>query len=290
MAGNIKINIDTSLYRMPTQNDIAEAKDYILKREENARILQEQIDEILADVAEKVVIICYKYNVDAKNFSISSTYNEQMMEEITEVMDEAEEEILSLINRYSTRCTEDRNRISILAAWIALLGKGSRKLQDTLYGYMYKFLKDIEASVAAFRYSNVKLADAIAKIRTNLHTIYTMPEIRKAFLRAEEFMATYIRSRGVQYGGVGLSNNGSTNVTNMAKITLQMAWMREQGMEFEEKGAVGYWQGRGSLYNCDVCDEETGFHPDIAEIYEKSYPHPHCQCWRVPVFTKDVSL
>lgn len=290
MAGNIKINIDTSLYRMPTQNDIAEAKDYILKREENARILESKIDDLLADAAERITVICYKYQFNEKRFTIARGFNEQMMDEIAEVMDKLEADIMSLVYDYSLSVTDDEKHRNALAAWIALLGRGNRNFQDTLDGYLYKFMKDMEAAIAALRYANISMADAITKLKSNLHSIYTLPEVIAAFKESGKFNATFIRSKGIQPGGVGLSNNGSTNVTNMAKITLQMAWMREQGMEFEEKGAVGYWQGRGSLYNCDVCDEETGFHPDIAEIYEKSYPHPHCQCWRVPVFTKDVSL
>lgn len=287
MAETIKLRLDTSKYALPTEDEILAAKQFVLRREDNARTLQERIDEILADAAERIVIICYNYGIDPKKFSISSSYNEQMMGEISDVMDEIEQSILSLIYEYSTRADNDRGHINAVAAWMATLGRGKKNLQETLDDYLFKTMKDFEAAIAALRYNGVKVADAVDKVKANLHSIYTMPEVRKAFERADEFSVTYIRSRGVQYGGVGLSNNGSTNVTNMAKITLQMAWSRIQALQFMEKGAVGYMQIRGSLYNCDVCDDEVGFHPDVNEILTKSMPHPHCQCIRVPIFRID---
>lgn len=284
MADSIKIRLDTSQYELPTQEDITSAKQFILRRNNYARLLESKIDGLLAEAAQEVVTICYKYDVDPNDFYISSQYNEQMMEEISDVMDDIESEILDLIYEYSTLCTSDKDHINSLAAWIALLGRGNRNLQDTLDGYLYKTMKDWEAAIAAMRYAEMQMADAVTKIKSNLHHIYTMPEVQAAFRHAQDFNATYIRSRGVQQGGVGLSNNGSTNVTNMAKTTLQMAWMREQGIEFAENGAAGYYQLRGSSYPCAICDDEVGFHEGIEGIETDPLPHPHCCCYRIPIY------
>lgn len=290
MAQQIKIKLDTSKYKVPTQEDIAAAKRFINLREEYAGVLGERIDAIIADGAERIVTICYQYNADPKTLYFSSAFNSDMMSEISEVMDDIEGRILSLIYEYSTRVTDDRDRISILAAWMALLGKGGNNLQDTLDGYLYKMMKDWEAAIAALRYHGVPLADAINIVKSHMHSIYTIPQVVATFKRWREFAATYIRSRGIQYGAVGISNNGSTNVVNMGKITLQMTWMHNQGLDFKEQGAVGYLQLRGSNYNCDICDSESGFYPDIEEIFTKAYPHPNCMCFRVPVFSKEDIL
>ena len=242
------------------------------------------MDDCLEDAAQKIVSICYKYDVDPKEFAINSKYNEKMMDEIAEVMDELEADIMSLIYDYSLRVTDDEKHRNLLAAWIALLGRGNNNLQDTLDGYLYKTMKDWEAAIAALRFANVAMADAVTKVKSNLHSIYTLPEVTAAFKHADDFNATYIQSHGVMAGGVGLSNNGSTNVTNMARLTLQMAWMREQGIEFDESGAAGYYQFRGSAYPCSVCDDEVGFHKGLEDLYTKPYPHPHCCCYRIPIF------
>lgn len=284
MAESIKIRLDESRYIPPTQDDIREAKQYVLRREDNARQLRDSVDEVLSNLAEDIVTCCYKYNVDPYTFTISSSYNEDMMAEISGFMDDAELEILDLIYDYSTRATKDNDHIAALIAWLATLGRGNRNLQDTLDGYLYKTMKDFEAAIAAMRFMGVKLSDAVTKLKTYMHSVYTMPEVLTAFRRRQNFNAAYIRLGGVQPGAVGLSNNGSTNVTNMATITSQMAWMREQGVQMRESGASGYYQLRGSTFNCDLCDDEVGFHPNLDEIETAPYPHPHCKCYRVPVY------
>lgn len=284
MAESIKIRLDESRYIPPTQDDIREAKQYVLRREDNARQLRDSVDEVLSNLAEDIVTCCYKYNVDPYTFTISSSYNDDMMAEISDFMDDAESEILDLIYDYSTRATKDNDHITALIAWLATLGRGNRNLQDTLDGYLYKTMKDFEAAIAAMRFMGVKLSDAVTKLKTYMHSVYTMPEVLTAFRRRQNFNAAYIRLGGVQPGAVGLSNNGSTNVTNMATITSQMAWMREQGIQMRESGASGYYQLRGSTFNCDLCDDEVGFHPNLDEIETAPYPHPHCKCYRVPIY------
>lgn len=280
----VVIKLDTKKYQAPSQQDIDAAKQFILQREENARMLEDKIDELLADAAEEIVIICYRYDVDPQKLYIASGFNEQMMNEIAEVMDELEEEILALMQEYATRSTKDRDRINALLLWMASLGRGNRNLRDTLEGYLYKFMKDLEAAIAALRFADATMADAVTKVKTNLHTIYTMPEVMAAFKNASEFAATYIQSRGVQKGGVGLSNNGSTNVTNMARLTLQMVWMRSRRLEMEEDGAAGFYVLRGSNYPCDYCDSKVGFHPMTDIDYFPPF-HGHCCCYVVPIFT-----
>lgn len=286
MAQPIKIKLDTSRYKVPTQEDIAAAKRFINLREQYAGVLGERIDAIIADGAERIVTICYQYNADPKTLYFSSAFNSDMMSEISEVMDDIEDGVLSLIYEYSTRVTDDRDRISILAAWMALLGKGGNNLQDTLDGYLYKMMKDWEAAIAAMRYHGVPLADAINIVKSHLHSIYTIPQVVATFKRWQEFAATYIRSRGIQYGAVGISNNGSTNVVNMAKITLQLTWKRNQQLDFEEDDTIaGYVVLRGSNYNCDPCDENATFHP-IDDIGGYPPVHPHCLCFAVPIHSK----
>lgn len=288
MSDTIKISLDTSQYRLPTQEEITSGKQFVLRREEYARVLVAKIDDCLANAAQEIVTICYKYNVDPQKFAINSQYNEQMMDEIAEVMDNLEEEIMDYIYEYSLSVldgSEDEKR-NILAAWIALLGRGNRNLQDTLDGYLYKTMKDWEAAIAALRFANIAMATAVTKVKAHLHSIYTMPEVRATFANADDFNATFIRSRGVHQGGVGVSNNGSINVTNMAKLTLQMAWMKEKSLEQEEDGAAGYYVLRGSSYPCETCDSMVGFHK-MDDI--EGYPpyHGHCCCYVIPIYGID---
>lgn len=284
MASNITIKIDTARYQSPTEDDILEAKNYVIRRESMAMVLTDKIDEVLKDLAEKVVTICYRYNVNPKTFTITSSYNADMMAEISAEMDDAEEHIMALIDEYATLCEDDEQRKRLLWVWIASLGRSSRNLSDTLENYMYKFMRDIEAAVAALRYANKDMATAITTVKTYLHQIYNIPEVRATFSRSTIFNAIYIRSKGINPGGVGLSNNGSTNITNMAKITLEMAWMRALRQSYEQRdGIAGYYVIRGSDYPCDLCDSKCYFHP-ISDTDGFPPYHGNCCCVAIPIF------
>ena len=281
------IKLDTSQYIAPSQEEVNAAKAFVERRDQFAVLLQERIDEILAETAQRIVETCYRYGIEPKTFRISNDYNEDMMSEIADIMEETEQRIIDLIYEYSTRVTDDRDRISVLAAWMALLGKGNRNLQDTLHGYMYKTLRDWEAAIAAMGAAGLTSAQAITRIKTYLHQIYNMPEVKEAFKHWQDFQAMYIRSRGIQYGAVGISNNGSTNVVNMGRYTLQLTWKHNLELDFEEEDGIGgFIVERGSTYNCSFCDSYVGFHK-MDELDALPLFHPHCQCIAIPVYNKN---
>jgi len=288
MADSIKITLDTRKYKAPTEDDIRQAKQYILDREDCAIALGERIDEILSDAAVRVVTICYKYGVDPKDLIFSYAFNKDMMDEIEAVMDEIEEEIYDLILEYATRSTRDRSILPLLVAWIISLGRGNKNLHETLEGYLYKTMMDWETAIAAMMYMGVPLSDAVVKIRMYLHDIYSMPEVLTAMRRRQDFSATYIRMGGVQQGAVGISNNGSTNVVNMGKITVQMAWMKAYMQEMDDDDEIAGWYIlRGSDYQCRSCDAVVGFHT-FDEGITLIPRHPHCKCYCVPILKNQV--
>lgn len=287
MAEPIRIKLDTTKYKTPAEEDVRAAKQYILQREAHAELLAGEVDEFLEDAARSIVTICYRYGIEPRQFVISSTYNRDMMDEIASVMDELEENILSVLERHATACTDDVKRKRVLWAWVLLLGKKGKDLRNTLEGYLSKFLKDLEAALAAMSYNGRSQTESIWLVRKYLHDIYGMPDVVASFQHKEDFAATYILSGGVQKGAVGLSNNGSTNVVNMSRITTQMTWMKEQGEDFKNRGAIGYYQLRGSDFDCPMCDDEVGFYPDLKGISEHPYVHPHCKCYRIPIFSKE---
>ena len=287
MSNKVTIKLDTSKYQTPTQDDLEQAKDYVKQRNAYANVLESKIDTLLAQAAKDITNICYKYNIEAEDFRI--TANDDMFNEVSEVMDELEEEILKLIEEYSTACSKDRDRIKALIAFIITLGRQNRNLRGTLENYLNRYLYDLEALIASMKLAKYGSAEAVTKIVSNLHNVYSMPEVRKAMSIASSMSAMYIQSKGIHYDfetgrpTVGLSINGATNVTNMAKITLSIAWMRNQLLDFIENGAAGYYQLRGSNYPCKHCDDEVGFHPGIENI-SSPLPHPHCMCYRIPIF------
>lgn len=285
MPGTLKISLDTTKYRKPTEAEIKQAKDYVLRMSEYSDLLGDKVMDVLHEAAERIVRICYKYNIRPKDFQFSA--NEQMRREVYQVMDEAEEEILAMIEEWAAKCTENDSDRKLLLAWILLLGRNGKGLASTLEDKMRQFLYDLEAQIAAQKMSGHNQAKAVQRVLATLTSVYAAPEMKKAFLRPLEAAAYYIRERGVHHGNFGQSSSGANNIVQMARTTLEMAWQKNLQMRFERQGAVGYLQLRGSSYICDICDAETGFHEGTDGIDEAPMVHPNCRCYRVPVYKKN---
>lgn len=286
MADNIKIQLQ-DIYEPVTTSDVNKAKKYVLRREQAANALAMLVDALLDDAAGEITRICYKYGVNPTAFTISSSYNEKMMEEVAEVMDKLEEDILDLIGDYSTICTADKEKKHLLLLWVLALGRNNQGLQQTIYQRLRMFLRDLEAMIAAAETAKFDVTKAVTIIKGNIRTAYQMPGMLETFDKASLYEAEYIRSRGVKHGYRGSSNSEANNINRMAKTTLQMAWMHQQRQNYEEQGAAGFICLRGSTFPCQICDDVCGkFYPIDSQM---PLPvHPNCACYAVPVFEKDI--
>jgi hypothetical protein len=266
--------------------DVQSAKNYILQRESAAHVLSSLIDALLKDAAARITEICYRYGIDAQRFTLTSKYNEKMFDEVAQALDQLEDEIMDLLLDYATRCTESEERKKAILPWLLLLGRDNRNLKQTLENRIRMFVKDIEAMVVSMSLAKYDLQKAVTKIKSNLHTVYVTPEVRSAFNKSVKMQATYIRSKGVKYGNVGSSNSEANNIIRFGEITVQMAWMRNLLLDYEEKEAVGFYVGRGSNFPCSsICDLHVGYH-DISETEHFPPQHPACCCWAAPVYEK----
>lgn len=270
-------------YDPPKQSDVSAAKNYVLRRESAARGLSSLIDALLKDAAEKITRLCYQYNVDPRTFQIAYSYNEELFKQIAAILDELEDEILDLVTEYSLRCTESEKRKNALLPWLLLLGRGNRNLRQTLENRLFMFSRDLEAMIVAQRLVKNDVTKAITRIKSNLHAAYVMPEMRAAFSNSSLFMARYIRSKGVKKGNVGSSNSEANNIIRYARTTLQMSWMRNLWMNYEQRGSDGYIVIRQSNWDCPLCDSFVGFHP-IEDTESFPPQHPACVCLAIPIF------
>ena len=270
-------------YQPIKEEDIRTGKNFVLRREMAANGLASLIDALMADATAKMVQIAYKYGIDPENFQMSPQYNEKMFREMSQILDELEDEIFDFIESYSTRCTKNEDKKKMLLLWILSLGKNGKGLRRSLEDRLWMLSRDIEAMIAAAMTAKMDVTRAISTIRSNLHTSYQMPGMQAAFARSSLYKAQYIRTHGVKKGNRGSSNSESNNIIRFAKTTVQMAWMRYHHRLYEEQGAAGYYVMRGSTFPCELCDSMTGFHP-IDDIDGYPMYHAHCQCFTVPVF------
>jgi len=266
-------------FNPPTEEDIKKAKRWVLLRESNAAHLSDLVQSYIEEALDKLVAIGYKYNVKPADFQFSA--DEKLREEAAAVLDELEEEVMLLIEGYSINESDDKKRHAAMLPWLlALHSKGTTDLQSTLHKRVGQFLYDTEAQIAAMMIAGYPRTRALMRIKSTMHAVYTSPEVIISYKYNPKSM--YLRSHGVHEGNTGLSSSGAVNIENLARQTAQIAWMKSQLMDFEEQGAVGYYQFRGSTYPCHICDSEVGFHPGLPE--EAEYPHAHCVCYRVPIF------
>lgn len=282
MADNIKIQL-SDLYDPITDDDIRKSKKWTLLREDNATYLSGLIESILKDTIQSLTLIAYKYNCKPEEWQFAQ--NKDLREEVANIMNDAEDEIMDLVEEYSLNETKDKKRRSTLLPWLlALKSKGTKDLQSTLHARLRQFLFDTEAQIAAMKLAGYAQSKASNRAVSTMHSVYTSPEMQAAFKK--QSAAMYIQSKGVHYGNVGLSSSGAVNVENFGEQTATIAWMKSQLLQFQEDGAAGYYQLRGSTYPCSLCDDEVGLH--IGDIINDPYPHHHCVCYRVPVFEKQT--
>ena len=280
MSGKVILNLDTDLYVAPTQSEISAAKRFVRQRTENAIHLSSLIDALLQEAAKKITLICYKYNIAPEKFEYAA--NKDMQKEVYEVLDNLENEILALIEEYSTNITEDKEKKNALLAWILLLkSKGYDDFISSLHGKLMQFAYDLEAQIAAQRLVGNNSTTATSRIISTLHTVYTAPEMLRAFNMRSK--AEYIQKKGVHEGNKGQSSSGANNVMAFGRITADMAWMHERYVELREDEEVeGFYVLRGSLYPCDLCDSKVGFH-FIDDIDGFPPFHAYCKCYIVPI-------
>lgn len=284
MADSIKITLPQG-YEPPTEEDIAKAKKWTLLRNENAARLSSLIEERLQDAIRELTQIGYKYNTKPEDFQFSQDKN--LREDVAAVMNDLEDDIMSLVEDYSLNESDDENRRNILLPWLAALhSKGTDNLRGTLHERLRQFLFDTEAQIAAMKMANYNQEKAIARNISTMHTVYASPEMLAAFKRPSKAM--YIQSKGVHEGNVGLSSSGAVNIENFGDMTARMAWSRSQYEGEKEEGKAGYFCFRGSTFPCALCD-------DVCEVFHLMEEgmvlpvHGHCCCYAVFVEAKGQS-
>ena len=266
-------------YAIPSDSDIKKAKRWTALRQKNAAQLSSLVQALLEDALEELTKIGYMYNLRPEEFQFSK--DEKLREQVADVMNRLEDDILDLVEEYALNATEDKKHRSMILPWLLLLHSSKTKsLKSTLTARLRQFLFDTEAQIAAMRIAEYNVTKAIGRMKSTMHAIYVAPEVIAAYKKHPVSM--YLKHGGVHKDNRGLSSSGAVNVENFAEQTAIMGWMKEQLIDFEERGALGYIQMRTNNVPCDLCDKQEGFHFGLPE--EVEWPHAHCQCVRIPVF------
>lgn len=286
---NVKITLDTTRYRIPTQDEVDKARQYALNRGRAANLVVRKLNDRLSQSTKDLVSIGYKYNVEGITFQWNSV--PAMYEEVTELMDKVYEDCMAIIEVNAIPPGESDDKKTALALFLLSLGRKNRTFSATLEEYLWRYLYDMEAYIAATKIANLPKANAMTRIVSGFNSTYTDPYVMQA-MKVPNVQSMYLANGGVhtdRFTGEktqGVPINGSAAVTNLASIVVNQVWFRNENMNLINNQVVGFYQLRGSSYPCAICDALVGFHPvtNTAELLQSEPVHPHCVCYRVPVF------
>jgi hypothetical protein len=249
----------------PKQSDIQAAKEYILKRLDAERSMVYNLEKAMQSAAEQICKICYSYGYNPQTFSFS--FNRKMMAEIDAVIETLYNLILEDFEELALAANED-DADYILA--LILGAEYGETYQDRLTDYLAKFKHELEVLIGAGLFLGLSLSVVAKSISNNLRKPYNNPVLADGI--AEE--VTY---------GRGKTKSMFTAISTLSRYGIAKAWMREWEKGWSNKdGIIGYIVERGSSYPCDLCDENTGFHP--VDEGTGLPVHPNCCCFAVPVF------
>lgn len=289
MARKITIKLDTSRFRAPTQDDLDAAKRYVLARSEAANALRDIAEDEILDAAAEIARIAMRYDIPAQSFTFDASANEDMMREVAAVMDDLEERLMELVEDYATRPAEDEGTHYLLWGMVLALGHRNLGLRDTVHEYLWRTLRQTEALVVAAKEAKMGAAQAAAMVRSSLAGFAGSSQIQSLMRYRHLYNAPFVNNGGRATFSDGTPNvqgvatNGVSATLNVLKGAVDTAWTHAHAMEMQSNGAVGYWQARGSDYDCAACDDEVGFH-EIGDMEYDEWPHWNCLCFRIPIY------
>lgn len=292
MAKKTVIKIDTDIYKPPSEEDIRQAKRYILKMSDVANAAQSIAGRYITEAAEKLVEIAYRYNIPPYRLSFDSNVNSDMMNEITNVMDELEEIIMQLLEEYALSCTDDAEEQRELLMLLANLGHRDMNMRQTVHAYLWRFLHQVGALSAAFLFASLPLSQAKTRIGTSIRTFVTTQELLATSKYRQLFSTPFIKNgfRPTFPDGTpniqGIPVDGYNAIMQLYGIAIAQIWEKNQIDQWQNDiNIAGYYQLRGSSYPCATCDEAVGFYPINTVHGNTEYlMHPNCKCYRVPVY------
>lgn len=289
MARRLRIRIDTSRYQTPTDEDVRKAKKYVLDADDTYKQAWSIAGDIIMDYVLRIVDISYKYNIPPERFAFDSSVNSMLMEEVSAVMEELDEELFSVLQQEALSCTTDSRNRTYLLAILLMLGHRGMNMSDTLYSYEWRLLRQVEGIIASAKFNGKSASETKQNIRNYLGMIERNPLINSTLPYRSRFSAQFINN-----GGKATYPNGAPNVSGVPVDgynairqvfgnAIATIWRKNQLLEMQQDGCAGYYQLRGSNIPCAICDDEVGFH-EGCDPDNDAYPHPNCLCYRIPVY------
>ena len=152
-----------------TENQIKEAKDFLLLRIEAEVSARNNIENYMVEAAREIVAISAKYNIPPRLFRFSA--NDSLRKEVDAVVAKLKGDIIDATERIAVYDRED-DRDAILA-W--LNGKQYGKtFKERLAEYANRYKFELEAAIAAGLFLNKSEEAILSAIRKSLGKLETL--------------------------------------------------------------------------------------------------------------------
>lgn len=250
--------------REPTQEEIRQAQEFILKRIDAEITSSRRLDDYLLVFAEKIVRVALKYQIEPKLFRFS--VNSKMEEEINSLLEELK---YLLQDETYFLCQEYNKKIDGILEYANRNIEGKTFLQR-LNIYIHRFKMELEGAIALGLIASLNEKQIVEQIAKFMNSPYNNPHYNDYW--GVGMKATRVKTHGVSYG-VGRYNGARNMLELLLRYTISSTWMHFYGKDHAD--SIGFISMRGSSYDCPYCDDMVGFHP--IEEYQGQW-HPRCKC------------
>jgi len=252
--------------RQPSEADIEAAKAYLRQRLDAERSMQNNLEYVMREAAERVVEILYSANIHPTVASYGDLPL-RVQWDIDEVVQWLKE---TIDDYFVTLAIADHegNRNTILPF---ILGDNhGMTFDERLTDYVGKYKNELMVLIGAGLLLGIGKSALAKSIGDNLRQPYANPMLKDGI----EAPLTY---------GRGRSNSMYNAISGLTKYGIESAWMKNQYINNRKDGCVGWLVQRGSHFSCELCDSYVGFHTDESEL--PPY-HLSCKCFATPIFVK----
>lgn len=252
--------------RQPSEADIEAAKAYLRQRLDAERSMQNNLEYVMREAAERVVEILYSANIHPT----VASYGDLPLR-VQWNIDEVVQWLKETIDDYFVTLAiadHEGNRNTILPF---ILGDNhGMTFDERLTDYVGKYKNELMVLIGAGLLLGIGKSALAKSIGDNLRQPYANPMLKDGI----EAPLTY---------GRGRSNSMYNAISGLTKYGIESAWMKNQYINNRKDGCVGWLVQRGSHFSCELCDSYVGFHTDESEL--PPY-HLSCKCFATPIFVK----
>jgi len=261
---------------MPTEQEIARAKDYLLLRLRAERLVVSELDTALLSAARRIVEISRRYNIPPESFRFSA--NPSLLAEVNQVLALLRDALYDHVATIDT--FKDGENDTPFVAPVLTTSYKNKTFRQRLAEYTSRWGYELEATIAAAGLEGIKdQGKILAVVRQYLDRPYDNPWIKEHMGKGDA-----VRLENIPHYGKGNPIASATALSVLLTTLVAKGWM--QNWARLNEGKRGYYVYRGSSFPCEICDAQVGFLHAANDLEGMPPYHPRCCCY--VVYTNEI--